>query len=40
MTTVTGRSVATVSDDRNRSRCDPGEYVTVTTVRGRLEVTA
>jgi hypothetical protein len=25
ITTVSGRSVATVSDDRNLSRCEPGE---------------
>ena len=32
--------VATVNDDRNRSRCEPGEYVTVTTVSSGSTVTA
>ena len=31
ITTVTGRSVACDRVARNRSRCGPGEYVTVTT---------
>ena len=36
MITVTGRSVACDNDARNRSRCGPGEYVTVTTASSSL----
>ena len=37
MITVTERSVACDNDARNRFRCGPGEYVTVTTTSSSLK---